>query len=87
MNPDFPIRKKEAHKKRLMENAFMKGILTSNKAHIQQLEEKTQPLTEMSVSMTALLVNTDDANPQTFQDKMKKLVANFNKHSVSPNDA
>ena len=33
VNPDCPIRKKEEHKKRLMENTGMKGKLANNKAH------------------------------------------------------
>jgi hypothetical protein len=33
VNPDCPIRKKEEHKKRLIENRVIKGTLANNKAH------------------------------------------------------
>ena len=77
VNPDFPIRKKEAHKKRLMENAVMKGNLADNKVHNRQLEDQIQSLTEISAPMAALLDNSDDVTAQVFQDKMKKPAENF----------
>ena len=63
MNPDCPIRKKEEHKQRLMDITVMKRKLANTKAHNQQLEEQLQSLTEMSISMAALLSNADDINP------------------------
>ena len=87
MNPDCQIRKKEEHKKRLMGNMIMKGKLTNNEAHNRQLEGKIQSLMKVGTSMAVLLSNANDANPQAFQDKMKELVANFNKHSASPINA
>ena len=86
MDPDCPVRKKEEHKKRLMENAVMMGKLATTEVHTQQLEEQIQSLMEMSASMAALLSNSYDANRQAFQDKIKELVANFNKHPSSPID-
>ena len=86
VNPGCPIRKKEEYRKRLMENVVMKGKLASNEAHNQQIVKKIQSLTEIRASMSALLQNTDDANSQAFQDKLRELVTNFNKHSASPID-
>ena len=87
VNPNCPIRKKEEHTKRLVENAAMKGKLDNNKLHTQQLEDKIQAFAETSALIAALLQNTDDATPHAFQDTMKELVANFDKHSTSPIDA
>ena len=41
----------------------------------------------MSASMADLLSNADDASSPAFQDKIKGLVANFDKHFTSPIDA
>ena len=70
-----------------MESTFMQEKLASNEAHSKQLEEQNQFLTEMSASMAALLSNTDDTNPQAYQNNMKELVANCNKHSANLIDA
>ena len=46
VNPDYPIRKKEEHRKCLMDDVVVKGKLASNEAQKQQLEDKIQSLTE-----------------------------------------
>ena len=70
-----------------MKNTVTEGKLADNEVHNQQLEEQLQSLTEVSASMPALLGNSDDANFQVFQEKMKKLAENFKNYSASPLDA
>ena len=70
-----------------MNTTVTKGKLADSKSYNQQLDEQIQSLTESSASMAALLDNSDDVASEAFQDKRKKLAANFNRQFSSPIDA
>ena len=64
----------------------MKENVADTEVHNHQLHDQIQSLAESSASMAALPGNSDDATSQVFQNKMKELVENFNRHSARPID-
>ena len=58
-NPDCPIRKKDEHKQRTVENTILKGKLADNDAQTCLLEDQVQSLKDIGASMGQHYLETD----------------------------
>ena len=84
VNPDCSIRKKEAHKQRVVENVLLKGKLDDNTAHDRMLMVEVQSLKGVWASMAVLLSGVSDSRDltlQEYQDKFKQMAALFTTRS------
>jgi hypothetical protein len=70
----------------MMENAVLQGKVADNDVQTHVLEDQVQSLKEIGVSVTALLGRSHDVISQDFQNKMKKMAANFKNHSLRSPD-
>ena len=76
VNPEYPIRKQDEHKKHVVENIILRGNLADNDDQTRLLEGKIQSLKHPIIYMADLLgrrSDSRDAISQDFQDEMKKM--------------
>ena len=93
VNADCPVRKREAHQKRAVENSLLKGQLADSDIRTRKLEEEVRAMKEMSnmaASMAALLSgnsSTADINSEEHQLKLKHIATLFTNMSAHTSEA
>ena len=93
VNADCPVRKKEIHKQRAVENSLLKGKLADSDLRARKLEEEVQAMKDMNsmaTSMAALLSGkstTADVNLEEYQAKLKHIAALLTNMSSHPSEA
>ena len=93
VNADCPVRKREIHKQRAVENSLLKGKLADSDLRTRKLEEEVQSMKDMksmATSMAALLGGesaASDVTSEEYQSKLKQIAAFLTNMSSHPSDS